>query len=119
MEREGKGTNRVAKFAKLVLLFGLSVVWLQTDGVYCWHIVARVHLLWWGRIAIVSVSRSNVGLFWVRLRRWSRREFLDVIRGDETLFSSVTTGPPVRICFLDDIYDISGGHGQVVWFLEK
>lgn len=116
-EWEGKGTNGVAEFAILALLFVLSFVRLQTNGVDCWRTVIGFHLLWWGVIAIVSVSWTTVGLYRVRLRRQFRGDFLDVIRGEETIFSSVTAGPPIHVCFLDDIYDIPGGHGQIVWFL--
>jgi len=63
---------------------------------------------------MVSMPQSAIGFF---LRWCFGREFLDIIRGEETLFPSITTGPPVRICLLNDIYDVSDRHGQVVWFL--
>ena len=66
--RKRKRTNVAAKFAKFLLLFVLSFVWLQADGVDPRHVIARVHLLGRGVVAMVSVSRSTVGLFVVWLR---------------------------------------------------
>jgi len=115
--RERERTNSAAKFAKFLLLFVLSFVWLQANRVNRGHVIAGVRLLRRGVVTMVSVSQSTVGLFVVRLRWCFGREFLDIIRGEEAPLPPVAASPPVRVCLLDDIYDISGGHDQIVWFL--